>query len=104
MKLRLMPDYDCHPLWDVRVDGVRNIAVDELAISPQLKRELSAWADRYDKTLDRDDPASSGFPSDQAELEFDQEGRHLWELLRKELGADVEVTYFSQIENCEIVQ
>ena len=102
MKIRLMPDYDCYPLWVVTSDGVRNIAPDELPISDTLRQSLLAWAARYDSTLRRDDPASSGFESRQAELEFDNTGRALGASLRAELGTRVEVVYFSQTQHCEV--
>jgi len=47
---------------------------------------LAEWAAIYDSTLNMDDPASSGFPSEQAEVEFKVQGERLGDLLRRELG------------------
>jgi hypothetical protein len=96
MKLRLMPDYDCHPLWETLPDGVRNVAPEELPLSPDLQRALSAWAERYNATLNRDDPLASGFETVDDERDFEETGLHLWERLRLEMGERTEVTYFSQ--------
>ncbi|HYV50050.1 MAG TPA: hypothetical protein VFA20_34580 [Myxococcaceae bacterium] len=102
MKLRLMPDYDCHPLWETLPDGVRNVAPEELSLSPGLRQELRAWAARYDATLNRDDPSASGFKSAEDERDFEETGVRLWERLRQEMGARAEVSYFSQLEHREL--
>lgn len=102
MRLRLMPDYECFPLWEVRPDGVRNVDPGELGMSQQLRSELHEWSATYDATLCRDDPASSGFASPEQERAFEETGRRLWQALRVELGDDVELSYFSQLEGREI--
>lgn len=102
MKLRLMPDYDSHPLWEILPDGVRNLAPEELPISGDLQRALVAWAGRYDATLNREDPAASGFKTAQDERDFEEAGLRLWERLRLELSGQAEVTYFSQLEHREL--
>ncbi len=103
MKLRLMTDYECHPLWEILDGGsARNVAVEDLELSAGLVRELRAWASRYDETLNRDDPAASGFDSDEDELEFERTGRRLRAALADELGPNVKVTYFSEIEQREL--
>lgn len=91
-----MPDYECFPLWETLSDGSRNLSPDELPISAELKQRLRAWAQRYDETLRRDDPASSGFASEEQEHDFESEGLRLWSALRAELGALATVAYFSQ--------
>jgi len=102
MKIRLMSDYNCYPLWKVGPSGVQNVDPRELAISASLAKELLNWADVYDATLRRDDPASSGFSSSEAENSFENEGVRLWKALIKELGESSEVTYFSQLKREEI--
>ena len=103
MKIRLMADYDCYPLWEILPDGVRNINPEELPISATLKENLCIWAGQYDATLHRDDPASSAFESKHEEDMFDNTGLGLWKALRSELGVIAEVSYFSQKKHCEVV-
>jgi hypothetical protein len=102
MKIRVMPDYNCYPLWKVGPTGVENVDPRELAISASLAKELLDWADVYDATLRRDDPASSGFSSSEAEISFENDGVRLWKALINELGESSEVTYFSQLKREEI--
>jgi hypothetical protein len=45
-----------------------------------------------------DDPASSGFRTQDDESSFDAEGRALWEALEEELGSAYKVSYFSVTE------
>lgn len=102
MNLRLMPDYDCHPVWEISHDGVRNVDPNDLPISDQLKSHIRHWAERFDATLCAGDPASSGFASPADEADFEREGLRLWAALRAELGERAVVTYFSQLERREI--
>ncbi len=93
-KLRLMPDYECFPLW--HADGLEFGDVDpsSLPISDVLRDELMGWAADYDLTLNRDDPARSGFKDDREEAEFIERGRSLAGRLRQELPQDWSVAYF----------
>ncbi|WP_274561709.1 hypothetical protein [Streptomyces spiramyceticus] len=94
-EVRLAADYDCHPVWVRGSDGVRdNIAPAELPVTPRLAADLDSWGDAYDATLNREDPASSGFPDPQAEAAFAERGAHLARELARELGAAWRVTYF----------
>lgn len=101
MKLRLMSDYNCYPLWEIRPSGARNVSPQEIPISDRLRQELLTWADQYDATLNREDPVSSGFVSQEAEEAFEEEGLRLWKALREELGESAEVSYFSQLNQKE---
>ena len=84
--LKLMTDYDCHPLWAQNESGTDNIAPASLPLSPGLRDALDAWAWRYDDTFDRDDPRRSGFSTPQAEAAFKAEGQVLLDRLKAELG------------------
>jgi hypothetical protein len=90
--IKLMADYQCFPLWEASSGAVGNIDPQDLPVSPTLKQRLMTWAAKYDATLDMNDPASSGFESEQAASEFRQEGEALAQRLQEELGAAYVVT------------
>lgn len=90
--IKLMPDYQCFPLWEASPRQVGNIDPDTLLISDDLKVQLLNWARAYDTTLNMDDPTCSGFLSDDEEAEFKRTGNELGERLRAELGSDFTVT------------
>lgn len=89
--IKLMADYQCHPIWDMSPGKYRDVDPDELPISEGLKARLKAWAAKYDETLDIDSPADSGFATAELEEEFKEEGRALVSLLKSELGAECKV-------------
>lgn len=94
--IKLMADYDCYPLWSMAPDHVGNINPETLPLSPEIKLRLQQWAKAYDETLNRDDPASSGFKSEDDAVAFEEEGMRLWQRLCQELGPEYEVAYFSE--------
>ncbi|WP_405995388.1 hypothetical protein [Streptomyces sp. NBC_00986] len=89
-----MADYECHPLW-LSGPQAGDIAPDDprLGLSSKLAKRLSEWADEYDGILCEDDPASSGFSSQEAGLSFYRVGEELAVLLAQELGRNWTVTY-----------
>jgi hypothetical protein len=90
--IKLMADYQCHPLWDMSPGQYGDINPDDLPVSQGLKDRLSAWARAFDATLNMDYPPDSGFESEDAEAEFKREGYRLAEQLKDELGPGVTVT------------
>ena len=94
--IKLMADYDCYPLWSMAPDHVSNINPETLSLSAEIKLRLQQWAKAYDETLNRDDPASSGFKSEDDAVAFEEEGMRLWQCLCQELGPAYEVVYFSE--------
>lgn len=92
--IRLMADYECHPLW-LSGPQTGDIAPDDprLGLSPELAKRLSDWADEYDGTLCVDDPVSSAFSSREVELIFYRVGEELASRLAQELGHDWTVIY-----------
>lgn len=90
--IKLMADYQCHPLWNMSPGEYGDMNPDELPISQGLKARLHAWARAFDATLNMDYPPDSGFESDEAEAEFKRDGYHLAEQLRNELGPEVTIT------------
>lgn len=89
--IKLMPDYQCFPLWEASPGQVGNIDPKSLPISGDLKMQLAIWAETYDATLNMDDPACSGFQSDEAEAAFKKNGSELGRRLQDELGPNLTV-------------
>jgi hypothetical protein len=87
-KIKVMADYQCHPLWDASPGMYGDIDPSTLPISTQLKQNFSDWARVFDETLDMSDPASSGFKNSVEEAAFKARGVQLAEQLQNELGAD----------------
>jgi hypothetical protein len=85
-KIKLMPDYQCHPLWEASPGLVGNIDPTTLPISPGLIARLAEWAHSYDATLNLDDPLQSGFKNVAEKQSFIDVGNQLAEALQAELG------------------
>ena len=91
--LKLMADYECSPLWEQTETGTNNIDPEDLPISQGLRDALNAWAQRYDDTLDHDDPRRSGFPNQEAEVAFNADGQALLDKLKAETGRGYTLTF-----------
>ncbi|KAF1062276.1 hypothetical protein DX980_04660 [Burkholderia gladioli] len=87
-KLKVMADYQCHPLWDMSPGMYGDVDPNTLPISPELRQQFADWARAFDETLDTSNPANSGFRSTEAEVAFKATGVALAERLQKELGKD----------------
>ena len=92
--IKVMADYECFPLWRINCANPNNIDPATLPISPALTEDLLDWAARYDATLNRVDPAASGFTDAAAEHAFSARGEHLARRLAEELGPAYTVEYF----------
>jgi hypothetical protein len=57
-RIKVMADYYCHPLWALD-DAYGDFPPEALGLSPELARDLNAWADDFTSSLDPDDPAVS---------------------------------------------
>lgn len=90
--IKLMADYQCFPLWEASPGDFGNIDPKDLPISRALQEALMAWAMKFDSTLNLDDPATSGFDSDEGAEEFRKEGEVLARRLQEELGPTYQVT------------
>ena len=79
LQVKVMDDYQCGPLWVLR-DG-EDIPADEnpreLGLSLSLSGRLEAWRQWGESRLNRADPHDSRTVSEQADAEFDAEGRVL---------------------------
>lgn len=87
-ELKVMADYQCHPLWDMSPGMYGDVDPNTLPISAELKQQFADRARAFDETLNISDPANSGFRSAEAEAAFKAKGVDLAEQLQKELGAN----------------
>ncbi|MEH2403806.1 hypothetical protein [Nostoc sp.] len=97
-KIKLMADYGCYPLWWVSPEKVGNIDPETLPLIPETIKRLNKWEEIYNAKLNWEDPAnSSGFLSEEAEADFEEEGISLWKQLQTELAPNYQVVYFSEL-------
>jgi hypothetical protein len=64
-RVKVMADYDCHPLWTLDEGRYGDFAPESLDLSPELTRDLIAWAEAYTSSLNREDPANSRWTEEQ---------------------------------------
>lgn len=55
-RIKVMADYQCHPLWSMDDGTAGNIVPDALGLSAQLTHDLNAWAAEFDASINPDDP------------------------------------------------
>lgn len=58
-RIKIMADYYTHPLWALDDGLYGDFAPEDLAISPELAKDLNAWAEAFTASLDPADPAIS---------------------------------------------
>ena len=63
--VKVMADYDTHPLWALDPDLDGDIPPEDMQLSPELTRDLNEWAAAYNASLNRDDPAQSFWSEEQ---------------------------------------
>jgi hypothetical protein len=64
-RVKVMADYDCHPLWTLDEGRYGDFAPETLDLSPELTSDLNAWAEAYTSSLNSDDPANSRWTDEQ---------------------------------------
>lgn len=84
--IRFSPDYRCFPLWEAEPGMVGNIDPADLPIDKALRDDLTAWSERFDASLNWDDPGGPGLFSDADWAAFNADGERLVERLRTALG------------------
>jgi hypothetical protein len=55
--VKIMCDYDCHPCWAANGGAVGCVPPSVLQISSDLEDALLSWQNRFDASINRDDPA-----------------------------------------------
>ena len=93
--IKIMPDYNCFPIWRMGPNIIENVNPNELPISANLKKRLFNWGEKYDNTLNNFDPVISGFKSAVEEKIFIEEGKIIWKIMLAELGEKYEIEYFN---------
>ena len=91
IQVRLMPEYECHPLWVYINNELNNISPASLLISEKLINDLDEWSDEYHLTYNKYNPVESGFLSTIVEKNFFDRGCILKNRLQLELGSKFEV-------------
>ncbi|MBH8552854.1 hypothetical protein I8751_10835 [Nostocaceae cyanobacterium CENA357] len=97
VKIKLMADYECDPLWWEDAGKVGNIDPARLPLSQETISRLRKWASAYNATLNWQDPGNSPDLSEEAEAAFEEEGISLWKQLQTELTPNYQVVYFSEL-------
>ncbi|OQW92111.1 MAG: hypothetical protein BWK78_02670 [Thiotrichaceae bacterium IS1] len=70
-KIKLMPDYQCYPLWALEEEEPANLNPQTLPLSLETVWRLEDWAKMFDSWMDWDAPTSSSEPSVKAVVAFD---------------------------------
>jgi hypothetical protein len=97
-RIKLMWDYQCWPLWE---PGSEHYALkpDSLPLSQATKDRLARWAAIPDAKLSKhmENPPDIIWTAEESRA-FEVEGRALWTILQRELGAGFHVVYHSTVE------
>lgn len=93
IRLRVLAEYECWPLWQEVRNGVRNLAPEDLGLPESLASGFHAWARKYEETFDPTYPMNSGFADVASENEFYAQGLELAREMAAMIGDDAEV-YF----------
>jgi hypothetical protein len=93
MHLKLAAEYGCHPLWDLEQRPPTNLSGEEIGLGEELCRRLSAWSEKFQRTLNQTYPPLSGFDTQEAADAFDEEGRGLAEEIAAALGEGTRVEH-----------
>lgn len=99
LTIKLQVEWGTGPLWVSRgaddfPDSYDTEEIGDIVpLSDGLRREIAAWGDRFQVTLNQDYPPDSGFAAPAEEATFIAEGRELARRMKAELPADVVVEY-----------
>lgn len=58
-RIKVMADYYTHPLWALDEDVYGDFAPEQLALSPELAKDLNAWAEAFTASFDPESPTES---------------------------------------------
>ncbi len=94
-QIKMMPDYQCFPLWRAGAGEVGNVNPSTLPLSAATVSALEQWAKVFDGWLNMEDPASTPEVGADEVEEFERKGLELWDIVRRELGFEYQVIYKS---------
>jgi hypothetical protein len=63
-RFKLMADYGTFPLWAMDDGLLGDFSPQDLGVSEELTADLWAWANAFDASLNKDDPANSHWPAE----------------------------------------
>ncbi|WP_336985140.1 hypothetical protein [Asaia sp. HN128] len=91
--IKLMPEYECWPLWYTGPEKFGDIDPRSLGLSDNLVKEISGWAKAYDATLNHEYPPDSRFNSREDAISFVNNGFLLQKKISEELSGKYHVEY-----------
>lgn len=95
VRVKLMAEYLCRPLWTYDEAGVaRNVGPHDLPLPPGLAWHIEQWDGRLQATFDGAHPFASGFETDGELEDHRKEGAALGEELAEALAGMVPVIEF----------
>ena len=96
--LKIKPEYQCSPLWIEEDNKIAaNINLSEINLDNEIKDRLQRWAEEFDLTLNQDYPPDSKFKTVQDEINFENEGLAIWELLKKYHAKEYEAIIYKSV-------
>lgn len=93
-RFRIFPYWGLEsPVWNgVPGSGPYNLSLEHLPISDGLANDFRLWNERFQSTLNPDDPVNSGFSTIEESRDFCREGEQLAERFNAEIGSQSEVS------------
>jgi hypothetical protein len=100
MNLRIMPEFFCSPIWiSDNLDVEKNIEIEELNISRQLKEKLFEYDNLFQSIYNDNYPPDSRFLTVEDKAEFLKLQSEISEDLLNEIGSTYHVVFdFSKNE------
>lgn len=95
--LKLMPDFDCHPLWAGESPDEQEVDPASLPLSDRTRAALRIWAQGYDRMLTTPPGAAPDAVARWTLAEFSAEGLRLWRELQRELVGIHHVVYLGPV-------
>lgn len=86
MRIKIMPEYGCSPVWLVGEGPSENVPVDALNVPDSIRESLAAWDATFQVTLDPEYPPDSGFDCEERRESYFAEGRRLVAELARHVG------------------
>lgn len=96
MRIKIMPDYGCSPLWVINsYDFFEPIEIKDFNnLSDPLIDRLEIWREKFDNTLNQEYPNESGFEGNLELENFEKEGVEIWKEMLIQFPKD-NISFFS---------